>query len=136
MWKMWEILNARHTHSPQALNDVLMRLLAGSRDRPDGPQAMQILSCIDRMNKAVPGVRASYDSLSEIAHPNWAGAAGLYSKQDPTRYVTEFGRGLGDTKGAGDMIAIALLGSLGLFELAYNRIAEAMPAFVAELEPI
>lgn len=71
MWKMWEILNARHTHSPQALNDVLMRLLAGSRDRPDGPQAMQILSCIDRMNKAVPGVRASYDSLSEIAHPHW-----------------------------------------------------------------
>ncbi|ESY79954.1 hypothetical protein X739_29770 [Mesorhizobium sp. LNHC220B00] len=34
---------------------------------------MQILSCIDRMDKAVPGVRAGYDSLSEIAHPNWSG---------------------------------------------------------------
>lgn len=34
------------------------------------------------------------------------------------------------------MIANALLGSLGLFELAYNRISEAMPEFLAELEPI
>lgn len=97
---------------------------------------MQILSCIGQMDKAVPGVRASYDSLSEIAHPNWAGVAGLYSKPDTNRFLTEFGRGLRDTKHTVDMIANALLGSLGLFELAYNRIAEAMPAFLAELEPI
>lgn len=136
VWKLWEILDARHSHSPQELNDLLIRLLVGSRKWPDGPQAMQILSCIDRMDKAVPGVRAGYDSLSEIAHPNWSGVAGLYSKPDPSRYLTDFGRGLRDTKGAADMIANALLGSLGLFELAYNRISEAIPEFLAELEPI
>ncbi|MBZ9988161.1 hypothetical protein LB572_13770 [Mesorhizobium sp. BH1-1-5] len=136
VWKLWEILDARHSHSPQELNDLLIRLLVGSRKWPDGPQAMQILSSIDRMDKAVPGVRASYDSLSEIAHPNWSGVAGLYSKPDPPRYLTDFGRGLRDTKGTADMIANALLGSLGLFELAYNRISEAMPEFLAELEPI
>ncbi|MFD1984276.1 hypothetical protein ACFSOZ_16640 [Mesorhizobium newzealandense] len=88
---------------------------------------MQILSCIDRMDKAVPGVRAGYDSLSEIVHPNWAGVAGLYSKPDPPRYLTDFGRGLRETKGTVDMIANALLGSLGLFELAYPAVGEGDP---------
>lgn len=136
VWKLWEILTVRHTHSPQELNDLLMRLLVGSRKWADGPQAMQILSCIDRMEKSAPGVRASYHSLSEIAHPNWSGVAGLYSKPDTTRILTEFGRGLRDTSGIVEMIANALVGSLGLFEVAYNRISEEMPAFLAELEPL
>ena len=38
------------------------------------PETLQILSCIDRMDKAVTGVCKSYDMLSEIAHPNSCGA--------------------------------------------------------------
>jgi hypothetical protein len=34
------------------------------------------------------------------------------------------------------MVANALIGSLGLFEYAYNKIAEEMPAFLGELEKI
>jgi hypothetical protein len=73
-----ELLDDRQKLSPKDLNEVLMRMLAGSRLWDDGPKALQILSCIDRMDKKVPGVRKSYDVLSEIAHPNWRGVFGMY----------------------------------------------------------
>jgi hypothetical protein len=113
-----------------------MRMLAGSRLWDDGPQALQILGCIDRMDRKVPGVRRGYDMLSEIAHPNWGGVFGMYSKTDEPKFTAYFGRGLRDTEGMKDMIVNALLGALGLFEFAYNRISTAMPGFLAELESI
>ena len=62
-WRLMEVLSDREKLSPQELNDTLIRMLAGSRLWPDGPQAIQILNCIDRMDKKVPGVRKSYDIL-------------------------------------------------------------------------
>ena len=90
-WKLMELLDDRQKMSPKELNEVLMRLLAGSRLWDDGPQALQILSCIDRMDKKVPGVRKSYDVLSEIAHPNWRGVFGMYSKTDEAKFTAHFG---------------------------------------------
>ena len=52
-----EVLDERRKLSPQELNDTLIRMLVGSRLWPDAPQALQILSCIDPMDKKVPGVR-------------------------------------------------------------------------------
>src|SRR5215469_15292528 len=72
-WNLMEVLGDRKRLSPQELNETLVRMLVGSRLWPDAPQALQILSCIDRMDKMVPDVRKSYDMLSEIAHPNWRG---------------------------------------------------------------
>jgi len=135
-WKLMELLDTREEHSTQELNDLLMRLLVGSKKWQDVPQAFQILTCIDRMDKKVPGVRESYDSLSEIAHPNWCGVFGMYSKTDQAQFVTYFGRGLRRTEVTREMIVHAMLGSLGLFEHAYNRMSETMPAFLAELESI
>jgi hypothetical protein len=135
-WKMMELLDARQTHSPQALNELLMRLLAGSKKWDDAPKPFHVLDCIDRMDKKVPGVRANYDSLSEFAHPNWSGVVGLYTKTDTKKFITYFGRGLRGADSTRRMIANAMLGSLGLFEYAYNRISTTMPAFLAELESI
>ena len=56
-WKLMEVLDDRQKLSPKDLNEVLMRMLVGSRLWDDGPQPLQILSCIDRMDKKVPGVR-------------------------------------------------------------------------------
>ena len=47
-----------------------------------------------------------------------------------------FGRGLLGADGSRGMITSAMLISLGAFEYAYNRIADLMPAFLAELESI
>lgn len=88
------------------------------------------------MDKTIPGVLSSYDSLSEIVHPNWWGVVGLYSKPDKAKFITYFGRGLRDADSSRSMITSAILGSLDAFEYAYNQISNLMPAFLAELESI
>jgi len=88
------------------------------------------------METKIPGVQSGYDSLSEIAHSNWAGVAALYSKDDRPNYITHFGRGMRGVDSSRGMIINALLGSLGAFEYAYNQISEEMPASLAELESI
>lgn len=135
-WRLMEVLDDRQKLSRQELNDILMKVLVGSRLWSDMPQALQILSCIDRMDKKVPGVRKSYDILSEIAHPNWRGVFGLYAKTDEPKFIARFGRGLRQNDRTKAPIVNALLGALGLFEFAYNRISDAMPDFLGELESI
>jgi hypothetical protein len=135
-WKLMEVLADRQKLSEQELSEILVRMLVGSRLWPDAPQALQILGCIDRMDKAVPGVRKSYDILSEIAHPNWRGVFGMYAKTDEGKFTAVFGRGLWSTEAIKGAIVSALLGALRLFELAYNKISDGMPEFLAELESI
>jgi len=135
-WQLMEVLGDRQKLSPQELSEILVRMLVGSRLWPDGPQALQILSCIDRMDKTVPGARKSYDILSEIAHPNWRGVFGMYANTDDAKFTAHFGRGLRLTDGTKGAIVNALIGALDLFELAYNRISDEMPEFLAELETI
>ena len=60
----------------------------------------------------------------------------MYSKTDEAKFTAHFGRGLRDAEGMKETIVNALLGALGLFEFAYNRISDAMPGFLAELESI
>ncbi len=135
-WSLMEVLDERQKLSPQQLNDTLMRMLVGSRLWPDMPQALQILSCIDRMDKKMPGVRRSYDMLSEIAHPNWRGVFGMYAEIDKPKFKAHFSRGLRPAEGTKDAVVNALLSALGVFDLACNRISDAMPEFLAELQSI
>ena len=125
-WKLMETLDDRHKLSPKALNDTLVRMLRGSKLWADTPQAMQVLSLIDRMNKTVSGVRKAYDMLSEIAHPNWMGVFGMYARTDEPRFTAYFGRDLQPTDSLRGLIVTALLNALDLFQLAYNRISVEM----------
>jgi hypothetical protein len=136
VWKLMEVLDEREKYSAPELNDLLMRFLVGSKRWSDFPQPFQILTCIDRMDKKVPGVRASYDALSEIAHPNWLGVFGMYSKTDKRKFITYFGRGLRGAPATRGMMVSTMLGSLNLFEYSYNRISETMPTFLSELESL
>ncbi len=135
-WKLMTVLDERAKYSPQKMNDLLMRMLAGSGKWPDFPKPVHVMDCLREIDKKVPGVLSSYDDLSEIAHPNWLGVSGLYSKNDEPNYITYFGRGLRGVDSSRGMIINAILGSLGAFEYAYNRISELMPPFLAELESI
>lgn len=135
-WKLMGVLNARGKYTPQQLNDLLMRLLGGSGKWPEAPKPVHVLDCLRKMDKKIPGVLSSYDSLSEFVHPNWSGVTGLYSKNDKVNFITYFGRGLRGADSIRNMITNAMLGSLGAFEFAYTRISELMPAFLAELEGI
>ena len=135
-WSLLELLENRSKYGPEQLSELLMRRLAGSALWPKSPKPVHVLDLLRDIDKKITGVMASYNRLSEFVHPNWSGVAGLYSKIDKENFVTHFGRGLRDTGGSRDMIANALLGSLGTFEYAYNRISDLMPAFIAELESI
>jgi len=135
-WMLRGILTKRGQLSPQEMNDQLMRVLMGTKSWKDMPQAFHILACIDNLDKEVPGFRKSYDFLSEIAHPNWSGVAGLYAKHDKTNYITTFGRDHDRSGQVGGMVANALIGALGLFEFSYNQISDTMPAFLAEFESL
>ena len=117
------------------IDDYLMKLMMGSKTNLDiMPQAINVLTFVDRVGKDIEGFRHQYDMLSEFAHPNWAGTTLLYSKPDPPNVWTDFGANIraGDsTKHVG---VLNLSVALGMFERSYNRIGELMPAFITLCE--
>jgi hypothetical protein len=136
MWKLKELLFARHNHTEADFNDQLMRLMLGSKIWSEMPMAFQVLTLIDRVDRIVPNFRKGYDLLSEIAHPNWSGVVGMYADTDEANYTTYFGRGLKGSGSTTHAIACALLVAGEIFERAYNQIADEMPVYLSELERI
>lgn len=131
LWYLWAKLDgAVQAKTIGDIDDYLMKLIMGSKTNPDLPQAINVLTFVDRVNKDIDGFRHQYDNLSEFAHPNWAGTGLLYSKSDSETLSTNFGaniRGLGSTKQAG---AVSLSVALMIFERNYNLVADLMPPFV------
>jgi hypothetical protein len=135
-WYLLEILENRKGYTPAQLNDKLMRMFAGSKNGwADGPEAVSVLTFVERLNRKLPGFQAAYNSLSEYAHPNWLGVSGLYSKIDRENFTVHYGRGL-QTEFAGQQLTNALVGGLLTFHDGYNKIADTMPAFLDELEKL
>ncbi len=133
-WYLLEILENRAGYTPGQLNDILMRMFAGSKNGlAEGPEAINVLTFVKRLDKKMPGFEAAYNSLSEYAHPNWRGVSGLYSKIDRENFTVYYGRGL-RAELARNQLVNALIGGLLTFHDGYNKIADAMPAFLAELE--
>lgn len=102
----------------EELDDFLMKASMGSRNNPNLPSAINILSLIDRMDKSIPRVRATYDSLCEITHPNWAGTMGAFGAID--REVFELKLGAQQTPGFSIGVS-ALSGTLIMFHQYYNE---------------
>jgi hypothetical protein len=130
-----EVLEDRAGYTPEQLNDKLMRMFGGSKIWPEGPEAINVLTYVKRLERKVPGFLAAYDTLSEYAHPNWRGVSGLYSNIDRENFTVNFGRGFRAER-VGSQLVHALAGGLMTFEYAYNKISDEMPAFIAELEKL
>lgn len=114
----------------QHLDGVLMKTLMGSKNNPDLPDPVNILTMIDWVDKEIPSFRAVYDNLSELSHPNWAGTFGIYTKTNKEKVWTDFGRNikLGDT--TKKQIAITLYAGLELIVHIYEEFAVFMPDLV------
>jgi len=132
-WQLLELLQERNKHSAKTLNDLLMRAFSGSRRWEEMPKPYHVMDLVRLVDKLVPGYLASYEALSEIAHPNGLGVFGLFGTIDKERYVVHFGRNREKTYSTRGLIAEALLGAIGLFEPAYNRMADELPKFLDEL---
>jgi hypothetical protein len=141
IWYLVKVLEERAGYTPDQLNDKLMQLLVGMKrkkdkaaepDATDLPEAINVATFVKHVNRELPGFDEAYSLLSEFAHPNWLGVVGLYSEHDEKNFRTEFGRGLHPQRGS--RLAHALALGLATFEMGYNKITDAMPAFLDELE--
>ncbi|AVT76328.1 hypothetical protein RPPS3_22650 [Rhodopseudomonas palustris] len=108
-----------------------LRLGQGKRiTQTDEPKVVHVNDLIRAVEKDCEGFEHQYDRLSEFAHPNWSGAAGVYSRFHHDEALVEFGqniRGEEGTKGIGlTNLSVALL----LFEEVCNHLDVQMPAFI------
>ena len=112
-------------------DDCLMKLLLGSRTMQEVlPSAINVLTFVDAVNKQVDGVRHQYDELSELAHPNWAGAMNLYCTTNHDERAFSFGpQDEVTTKTNGKIFAV-LSGTILIFKYVFEEIDQAMPEFV------
>jgi hypothetical protein len=115
---------------PADLYDKLLRLHVGFKNNAPGrPEAINVITMLKKADKKIPGFYRAYESLSEIAHPNWSGSAGVYSNRDEATLITHFGRGIRDSGYTLDLGLNCLIGSLEIFSFSYNRIGDLIPAF-------
>lgn len=64
---------------------LLVQLFFGSknpRQRVGGLDPIHVLTAMDTLDKRFPGVRRTYDELSEIAHPNGTSLFGFFSPEE------------------------------------------------------
>lgn len=114
--------------------DQFRRIVFGSRNDPEMPTTVNVLSCVDHLNKTVDGARENYDILSEYSHPNYAAVTGLFAKISPPSPVVSFGQAVGrDPRPVGMAnLSVALM----LFEYVHEKVCQAMPAFIVRCEQL
>jgi hypothetical protein len=112
------------------IDNYLMKLAFGTKQWEEFPAAINVLTFVDSVEKEVEGFRKQYDSLSEIAHPNYAGTTGLFSTTDYENILISFGPNSKQTFNAKLAGMANLSSALGIFEHCYNKMADELPAFV------
>ncbi len=133
---MLDLLQQRDKKSAGELSDLFMRAVSGARNWDQMPKAFHVMDLVRDVEQRVPGFLASYESLSEFAHPNGQGVFGLFGTIDKERYTATFGRNGQKTFPVRGLIAEALMGALEIFTLAYNRMADELPKFLEQLPKI
>jgi hypothetical protein len=117
----------------QALGDIdnhLMRLSLGTRNWEETPDAINVLNFVDSVEKELKGFRMQYDSLSEVAHPNYSGTTGLFSKIDHKNVFVHLGPNERYAKNLVTAGTGSLSATLLIFEHCYNALADELPEFV------
>lgn len=120
--------------SDEDLDNRVMQLLLGSRSNEDMPKALQVLTMLDKADKAFRGMRSTYDQLSEYAHPNWSGVSYIFSRIDHDEFATYFGKNARGVHGPLLLGLDCLQNSLEIFEEMYEEITGLMPSFIQACE--
>lgn len=113
------------------LDEQVMKVLLGFKSDPDFPQMVNVLTMVDKLDSKTPGIRKNYNTLSEVAHPNYSGAVGVYGAPDYDCGITWFNKKkdserVRKIKGLG---LVSLIPVLKLFEHEYNRTADLIEPF-------
>ena len=111
----------------ESLDSFVMNRLFGSRNNPDLPNAVSVLTSLDKMSDLIPNFRNVYDSLSEYCHPNYQGVSGSFSKIDHEYFTVIFGDSERKER-AMQTILPALTAGCHLFTYVYNAVGDLMYA--------
>jgi hypothetical protein len=135
LWYLKELIARQLANGLEPdLDEKLMQLLMGHRTETDMPAAINVQTFVDRASKSFPHLRESYDSMSEYAHPNWAGSGFAFSKIERTEFVVHYGRNLKASQEHICFGANCLVAALTTLEVAYNGISDLMPNFIEVCE--
>jgi hypothetical protein len=111
------------------VDESVMKMLMGSKIDPNLPQALNVMTFVRDVEKEINGFENQYGALSEIAHPNWAGTAFLYSNPDHNSQHVDFGAHL---RGRATLIVTGLTNldtALLIFNHSRLLLAELVPPF-------
>lgn len=97
----FRVLDRVHTLLPdKAIREIfvlIMQAMFGRRDDdPVLPQAINVLTCIDKLAAVHPHIRKLYDQLSEFAHPNSDGHLTFAGTMDERTRFMALGAGTDD----------------------------------------
>lgn len=104
-------------------------LLLGARNNEHMPQAVNIVTVLEKCDKRYPGLMRHYGDLSESAHPNYEGLMAGYSKIDHDEYETTFVNRWAEQYGDRHLDGMMLC--METFHHEYN---EVWPALMEKLE--
>jgi len=101
----------------------------GDRLAESKAESINALTLVNHLSKIAPGVRKSYDDLSEFAHPNWSGSFGSYGTINEKEMKLELGIRKDFNTFPYRIALNALIASLETFCLFYNDLAGIIPEF-------
>jgi len=104
-------------------DDVLNRILFGSKDIEKNPDPINILTVIDHVNKEYDGIRKMYDLLCEYAHPNYRGLLEAYGSTED-KFKLKVGSNLRDIPPAFGLAPFFM--GLSIFVNEYNELESAV----------
>lgn len=120
------------------LAEMLRRLNVGYKN-PEAladnlPEAVSVLTFVGHVDKDIEGYKKAYAALSEYAHPNYEGAACLYSHPHANTGLVDFGSNIRASDSHEIICALNLSVAVMMFSHSYAAIATLMPKLVALCE--
>lgn len=122
--------------SAGGVDEALMNVLFGSRNRMTAEVAINILGRIDKVDARYKGYRWWYDELSEVAHPNYMGLFEAYGDLDKSSATLKLGPN-SSMNDYGENIGLpALCSALEIAIFAYDEMPQYFDDFLKICEAI
>jgi hypothetical protein len=137
MFYLLKQLRARDTLTNRDIHEVLSKLLMGHKGDEEFPQAINVQTTLKHLDTELGENRilSMYNNLSEVAHPNYGGVHGLFAKVNYEEFRTTFGP---DVRGEpmAYQAGIALVTSAELYNHYYDKVGDAIEAWIPTLSPL
>jgi hypothetical protein len=133
-----KILKAIKADDLGDLGEMLRRLNLGYKNpaalADNLPEAVSVLTFVDHVDKDIDGYKKAYAALSEYSHPNYEGAACLYSHPHADTGLVDFGSNIRASDSHEIICALNLSVAAMMFNHSYAAVAHLMPQLVALCE--